>query len=198
MNFLFIFLKCLIILGVNIGFGWFISYVFQFYLFHPRKIYLFGKFPFYFSPGLLYRGKAKLINYLHQILIDYFEYVKEGYNHINFLTDFEKKMYKDIFPFLKKYLDMDWMPDLLKNKLNVVLSTILWMVIRHLTRSVFPRILIEINMECKIDLLDLKLDVNKLKFLFDKYFYNLLLAINLSVFAIAGMCNVLLFFILWF
>ena len=191
-----LFLKCLIIVGVNIGLGYLISYAWHFYLFYPRKIYIFGKYHFYFSPGLLHRGKKNLIEYLHKKLKEYFEFAKKDIWNINFLTDFEKKAYKEIFRFIKKYLKNDWLPNYLKKRINEVISVLLWITIRHLTRSVMPRVLIELQMEYRIDLLDLKLDVYKLSKLFEKHVYKYILGFNICLFTLVGVINMALFLIL--
>ena len=196
MDFLIIFIKCLVIVLINISLGWLISYLWHFYLFYPRKIFLFGKYPFFYSPGLLYRGKQKLIKYLHQKLNEYLEYAKSDYGNVNFLTEFEKNAYNEIFPYIKKFINIDWLPSFLTNRINEVLSSILWIVIRHLTRGVIPRIFIELQVECKIDLLDIKLDINMLKKMFEQHIYKYFMWFNMCFLGLVGLINMIVFLIL--
>ena len=196
MDFLIIFIKCLIIIIVNIGLGWLISYSWHFFLFYPKKIYLLGKYHFYFSPGILYKGKSKFINYLHQKLKEYFEYAEKGVNHANFLTKFEKDAYREIYAFLKEYLEQPWMSDSIKAWVKDTSSKILWIAIRHITRSVFPRILLELKIEHKIDILDMKLDIEIAKKLFEEHIYKYFKWFNLLLFSVVGLVNMVLFLVL--
>ena len=191
-----IFLKCIIILCLNILLGWFIAYSLHFYLFYPRKIFFFNKYRFYFSPGLIYRKKEKLITYLHDKVNEYYQYVNQDYIEINFLTNFENKMYDEIFSFIKKYLKREWIPEFIRSKVMEMISWLLWMGIRYLTRTFIPRYILEHKLHQKIDILDIKLDVNKLKKYYEEYIYKNYLYFNLVFFTVIGLINMVLFIIL--
>jgi len=187
--------KGLCVLFFNVGIGWLLSYSLHFYLFSPKKIYFFGKYPLPFSDGLFYRAKKRLISYLQNKLTEYIHLVKKDFRDVNFLTDFEKKIYRELSIFAKKFLNNDWLPEIFRNKLYKLISSLLWMFVRHLTRSVAPRIIIELQIEQKIDILDIKLDIFRLKKLFETYVYKYILLFNLVLFTIVGLCNMVLLFI---
>ncbi|MCL2063620.1 MAG: hypothetical protein FWG98_04525 [Candidatus Cloacimonetes bacterium] len=196
MDILIIIIKCLIIVAINISLGWLISYSWHFYLFYPRKIYLWGKHHFYFSPGLFYRKKKDFIKYLHKKIKEYFEYAKKDFRNVNFLTSFEKNTYNEIFAFIKKNLNNEWLPKSVKHNINQAISCILWVLIRHITRSVIPRLMIELQIDYKIDLLDLKLDINILRKVFLEHIYKYFYWFNLIFFTFVGILNMIIFLIL--
>ena len=197
MELLLIILKGVIVLGVNIGFGYILSECIHFYLFHPRKIVVCNKIDLRFTPGLVFRKKRQFINYLHKLLIDYFDYAKRDYFQVNFLTEYENKLYDELFPLITKYINKDWIPEFISKKLDSVLSDLTWMLIYKLSRTLIPRLLKDLQVEKKIDLLDTKLDVYKLRDYFDEYFYKYFLQFNLAFFAFVGVMNMVVFWILY-
>ena len=196
MDILFSIFKGLVILGVNISFGYLISYCLHFYLFYPRDVYFFNKYHFYFSPGLIFRKKKKLISYMHSKVAEYLTCVKEDYFHKNFLTEYEEMFYKEAYDYLKRSLDLDWLPKLIKEKLEYLLSHLVWTVILKLTRTIIPELIQEYNIDQKIDKLDMILDVYKLRTLFEEHFYRYMLYFNLFFFSVVGVLNMIMFFLL--
>lgn len=196
MIFILFLLKSLIVLGINIGFGYLISYCFHFYFFYPRKLYLFNRYHFPFSPGLLHRKKKVLIDYLHNKLNEYYNYTKQDYFQKNFLTDFENKIYNEIYPFVSKFLEKEWIPSFLHKKLLDISSNLTWSVIYKITRVVFPKSLHEFQVDQKIDMLDIKLDIYKLRELFEEYVYKYFLYFNLTFFTVVGLMNMIVFMVL--
>ena len=189
-------LKGIIVLGINIGFGYLISLCFHFYFFYPRKIYLFNKFDVHFTPGLAFRKKKQLINFLHKSLNDYIDYSKRDYTQTNFLTEYENKLYNEVFPYIKDFIIKEWVPDFISSKICSVISDLTWMIIYKISRTIIPRLLKEFEVEKKIDILDAKLDVYRLRDYFDEYVYKYYLNFNLIFFAIVGVMNMIVFWIL--
>ena len=189
-------INCLLILIVNISVGLILCSTLKFYLFYPRKIFLFGKYGLSCTPGLLFRYKNTLISYLHIKLKEYRNSLLQEYRNINFLTDLEKKIYHELYPYLQKFLHNTWIPDFIRYRANIMLSNLFWMLIRFITRNIIPRLLVEYQIEYKIDLLDLKLDIYELKNLFIKHVYNYLLIFNICFFFIIGIINMVLYLIL--
>lgn len=196
MDILIFVLKATLVLAINIGFGYLISYCFHAFFFYPKKVYIFAKYPLAFTPGLLHRKKKQLLDYINTKLEEYYTYVNNDYFEKNFLTDFENKIHDEVYPYILKFLEKDWMPAFVKEKLEHILSDILWMIIYKLTRTVFPKILHDIKIDRKIELLDIKLDIYKLRELFEKHIYKYLLYFNLAFFTVIGLLNMLLFIIL--
>ena len=196
MEILCIIFKGLIILSVNIGFGYIISRCFYLYLFYPRDIYFFGKYHFYFSPGLVFRKKNQLISYLHTKLEEYLDYAKKDYFHKNFLTEYEDRFYREVFNYLKRMIDIDWLPKMIKAKVKSLLSNIIWTLIYKITRTIIPKLLKDLRADQRIDELDLIIDVYKLRALFEEHFYRFMLSFNLFFFGIVGIINMIMFWIL--
>lgn len=196
MDLLVAILKGLVVLGVNIGFGYLITYSFHFFLFYPRKICLFGKYPLKFTPGLLFRKKKQLIDYLKKIMADYYDYVSRDYFDKNLLTEYENKIYNEIFPHIKKFVTKEWLPSFISDRINNLLSDLTWMIIYQLSRNILPQILREVQVERKIDILDMKMDIFKVREYFEEYVYKYLLYFNLTFFAVVGVINMIVFWIL--
>ena len=196
MDILITILKGIIVLGINIGFGYVISLCFHFYFFYPRKIVLFNTYELKFTPGLVFRKKKQLINLLHKTLNDYFDFAKRDYSHPNFLTEYENKLYEEVFPYIKDFISKEWMPAFISSKIESILSDLTWFLIYKLSRTIIPRLLKELEVEKKIDILDAKLDVYRLRDYFDEYFYKYYLYFNLAFFAVVGILNMIVFWIL--
>jgi len=196
MDVFIVILKGLIVFGINVGFGYLISYCFHFFLFYPRKIYIFNRYPLKFTPGLLFRKKKQLINYLKRIVAEYYDYVRRDYFDSNFLTEYENKIYNEVFPHVKSFVDREWIPSFISKKLNHLLSELVWMIIYQLSRTILPRILREVEIEKKIDILDVKMDIFKLREYFEEYVYKYFLYFNLAFFAVVGIMNMIVFWIL--
>ncbi|MDD4156115.1 MAG: hypothetical protein WC234_01990 [Endomicrobiaceae bacterium] len=196
MDVLFFIIKALIILTVNIGLGYLLSYCFNAFFFFPKKLYFLGKYQVPFTPGLLHRKKKLLITYLSGKLYEYNQYVHSEYFEKNFLTDFENKIFDEIYPYVKNFMSRNWMPDFLKTKIEYLMADLVWMLIYKLTRTIIPKLLRDHQAEKQILLLDLKLDIYKLKELFDEYVYKYLLYFNLAFFTVIGIINTILFILL--
>ena len=193
----FIFLlKAILVLGINIGFGYIISICFHFYFFYPRKIVWFNRYHLWCTPGFTYRRKAQLIEYLKQLIDDYFDMVKQDFRFYNQLTKYETRVYKEIYPYIVDFCDRDWIPQILEDKINELISNGLWFAIRKFSRSILPSLLNDWQIYTKLDLLDLKLDIKKLEDLFNLHFYRYFRLFNICFFAIVGILNMILFLIL--
>jgi hypothetical protein len=196
MNIFVLICKSLLVLIVNIGFGYAISYAFYFLFFYPRNIYFFAKYHFYFSPGIVYKKKEQLLKYLNKWVVDYFECVKQDYRIKNFLTEYENKIFDEIYPFITDFIQNEWIPEFLENKINCTIAKIIKKGIRIFSRDILPQFLEEWGIFTKLDILDLKLDIKKLENLVNKYVYQYFLKFNLFFFTIIGLMNMLLFMIL--
>jgi hypothetical protein len=188
-------LKALIILCVNIGFGFLISYCFHFYLFHPRKVYI-GKYHLPLTPGLTYRKKQKLLDYLKNLIDDYFRFARQDPRVRNFLSDYEHKIYHEVFPLIYDFCDRDWIPEFFEDKVRELASQGTWFIIRKFSRSILPKMLDEWQIYTKLDLLDLKLDIKMLEDYFDEYFYKWFKLFNMVFLGIVGILNMVMFLIL--
>ena len=189
-------LKCLIIFISNVIFGWLLGKILFFYLFYPRKVYIFPKKSLIFTPGLFFRYKEKLISFLHRILKEYIECTNMDYRSVNFLTDFEKKIFKEVYPFMQKLFRKSLMPEFFRYRINGVLTNILWKLIRYLSRNLLPRLILQLQVEHKIDILDLKLDIYQVRRLFRDNILNYIQLFNICLFSIVGLLNILLFIVL--
>ena len=196
MNVLIVILKCLIILSVNIGFGMMICACLRFYLFHHKKEVIFKKYHISFTPGLLYRKKKQFILYLKKLINNYYEYIKKDYTATNFLTEYERKIYHAIYPIVIKYIDKDWLPDFVREKMYDIISKMTWFIVRMFARNILPQMLAEWKIYTKIDHLDVKIDIYEIKHYFDKYLYHYLLKFSLTFFTIVGLINMAMFLIL--
>ncbi len=196
MDIIMFIIKALFVLVINIGLGYILSYCFHAFFFYPKKLYFLGKYPVSFTPGLLHRKKKQLIDYLNKKLNEYFDYVKKDYFDINFLTEFENKIFNDCYPHIHKFLNKDWLPGFLKTRLEYLISDLLWLIIYKLTRKIIPKLLKDYQAEKQILLLDIKLDIYKLKQLFEEHVFKYFLYFNLVFFTIIGIINMFLFVIL--
>jgi len=196
MTVLLFIVKSLIILGVNIAFGYIICIFFHGFFFYHRKVILFGKYPVPFTPGLVYRKKEQLIHYLYSLIDNYFEYVKRDYRERNTLNEYEHRVYHELFPIITDFCERDWIPGFLEDKLHDFLSRMLWAIIRKFSRSILPTLLREWDIYTKLDIVDLKLDVSKIRQIFDDYFYQYFMWFNIVFFAIVGVLNMVMFMIL--
>jgi len=188
--------KSFIVLGVNIAFGYIVSICVHNYFFYYRKVILFGKYPIPFTPGLVYRKKEQLMQYLRTLIDNYFDYVQRDFRQRNTLTDYEYKVYRELFPIIKDFFERDWLPEFLEQRLHDFLSRVLWLVIRKFSRSILPTILTEWGIYTKLDLLELHLDVEKLKEIFYEHFYKYYFWFNIFFFAIVGILNMAMYMIL--
>ncbi|MDD2387961.1 MAG: hypothetical protein PHP52_14395, partial [Bacteroidales bacterium] len=106
------------------------------------------------------------------------------------------KIFDEIYPYVKNFMSRNWMPDFLKTKIEYLMADLVWMLIYKLTRTIIPKLLRDHQAEKQILLLDLKLDIYKLKELFDEYVYKYLLYFNLAFFTVIGIINTILFILL--
>jgi len=196
MSILLLLVKSLIVLGVNVAFGYIICICFHAFFFYHRRVVLFGKYPLPLTPGLVYRKKDQLIHYLYQLINNYFDYVKRDFRDRNTLTHYEHIVYHELFPIISDFCERDWIPSFLEQKFHDILSRTLWVVIRKFSRSILPSLLEDWDIYTKVDLLDLKLDVSKIRQLFDDYIYVYFKWFSLIFFAIVGILNMVMFMIL--
>jgi len=193
---LMIILKSFAILGVNIGLGYLISYCLHFYLFYPYQVKILKNYQLPFSPGLLFRKKEKLITFLHLKIREYLDFSRRQVYEINFLTEFETKIFNEVYPYIKKIVDWEWLPLALSKHVDLILTQLTKLLLNQLTRKLLPFLIKEYEIKKKIDLLDLKLDIYKLKKYFEEHFYRFFLYFNLFFFVIVGFINLFLFWIL--
>lgn len=195
MDILYNILKVIVILGANIGFGCVISYCFHFYLFYPKKIYIW-KYHFYFSPGLVFRKKNQLIMYLHLKIDEYIKYTNKDYFHKNYLTRYEDKLHRELFNYIINILNIEWMPNIIKKNIERQVSQLTWFFIYKFSRTIIPNMIKDLNINQKIDKIDLIVDVYKLRKIFEEHFFYFILNFNILFFTLVGIVNVLLFFLL--
>ena len=196
MDFLIIFSKGLLFIILNILLGYLFCYVIHKLLFYPKKVYLFGKYPLSFTPGFVHRKKKKLIDYLHGKLKDYLLYAESDESERNFLTDFEKKIYKELIPVIKRTFFTNWIPKVVRDFFDGLLEDISWHFIRKLTRMIIPRLVVEFKLHKQIDLLDLKLNVYELEKYFNEYVYSFMMTFVLVSLGVVGIFNAILYWIL--
>ena len=189
-------LKALLVLLVNTGFGYLISTCFHFFFFNPRKIVLFKRYHLPLTPGLVYRKKKHLMDYLHKLVNDYFEYANRDYREKNILSEYENRVFIELFPLVCNFFERGWIPEFLQGYLHEFIQKTLWTAIRKFSRTILPRFLCDWHIYTKLDLLDLKLDVKFIESYFNEYFYKYFLYFNIFFLSIVGVLNMVMFLIL--
>lgn len=192
MAFLIFLLKCLIFLGINIGFGLLFLYLFKWFFFLSKPVYIFGK-KMPLTPGLLHRKKKWLINKLYQIIKEYLQFAMDEMDRYNYLARFEDKLNKQYQDFVSPLLDNVPLPRFLKTKFEKWIFSFGKMLIRKLLRSFIPWIIEQADLQGKVQLLDDKLDIFMIERYFNEYVFKYLRYFTIAFWGLTGLLNVFIF-----
>jgi len=88
------------------------------------------------------------------------------------------------------------MPNIIKKNIERQVSQLTWFFIYKFSRTIIPNMIKDLNINQKIDKIDLIVDVYKLRKIFEEHFFYFILNFNILFFTLVGIVNVLLFFLL--
>lgn len=188
-------LRIIVILLLNVIFGYLIVYSLKFMLFYPRrKLYFLGR-PVPLTPGLLPRYKERYYSlclfHLQKFLGGIEDFTEsslvtkiEGYlidNLNSYINDFKQKS--------KLYSSLPFF----RSKLDKLLNFLVVFISRKLVRDLVPILLEKYEVRNKLDLLAQKIDINFLYRVFNRYVYKYMLLFSIIVFALIGFLNMIFF-----
>ncbi len=185
-------IKCLLFLAINIGVGLSFCYLFKWFFFLSKPLYLFGKhIPF--TPGLLHRKKKWLINKLFQIIKDYLQYAMDEANRHNYLARLEDNLNNQYQEFTSPFLLNTPLPHFIKAKFEKWIQSFGKMLIKKLLRSFVPWVINQADIKGKIELLNEKLDIFMIERYFNEYVFKYILYFTIAFYGLTGLLNIIIF-----
>ncbi len=193
MDFLIVFIKVLIVLAVNIGFGLFLAEILRFFLINQwkRKIVI-GNFNL--TPGFIIQKRQWVLDKAYDLLSDYLDQAdgkSEGY-----LAKWEQKVYDFIYENMEFVEKAKLLPESFRVKIRHMSGSFARMLAAKLLREFVPFVIDKYKIKNKIDLVASKIEVETIVEFYNKYVHEYLTKFNLFFFGLIGIINVITFLLL--
>ncbi|MBN1326705.1 MAG: hypothetical protein JW996_02015 [Candidatus Cloacimonetes bacterium] len=183
-----IFLKAVSIILFNLLIGYTIVLSIRAFLFFPRHRKYIGGKPLPLTPGLVYRGKEKLISKLQGTLDNYLNNCKSSSPDTQ-IAIWEDRVYQNCWDRLEFLEGMFFLTQGMKSRLRHFFSQIGLEIARQFLRTFIPYLMEHFKLASYIELLDNKLDLKVISGYYNQYIHRFLLIFFLSLNFLIGLVN---------
>jgi len=189
------FIKAASIILFNLLLGFMIPFSLKMVLFYPRKKLYFFDHKVPLTPGLLYRKKTALIDWLKFRLYEYFKLVRSK-DRINRISQWENKIYDLAWEKFEFIDSLSFIPQTWRDKFHHLLALVFYEIGKQFFRSFIPYLLNKYKAKKYITKLDEKLDVDLIFDYYNRYVNRYLTYFFLLVYFLIGFANMIWYLII--
>jgi hypothetical protein len=192
-----IFLKGLLLLLVNVLTGCFFAWSIKAILFLPRRKKYFGGKPMPFTPGLAYRKKQWLFAKIYGWYDGFIRSAVDLNDPTSYIGRWEEEAFRKAWDGLSAIERIPGLPRGMRDGLRRMLANLVLEIVRRFLREFIPYLLDRYQVRNRIELLELKLDIDTVYDFFHRKIYRPILIVFASVSALIGFYNMIWFWILY-
>jgi hypothetical protein len=192
-----VFLKGLMLLAINIMTGWFFAWTIKALLFLPRRRKFIGGKPVPFTPGFLFRKKQWLFAKVYGWYDGFVRMAADHDNPLSFIRDWEDQAYRKAWDGLEAVERIPGLPRGMRDSLRKMLARLVLEIVSRFLRDFVPYLLSRYQIRNKIELLDMKLDMDTVFDYFNRRIYRFIRIGFCAIAGLIGLYNMIWFWILY-
>ncbi len=190
-----VFLKSLLFLLYNLGWGFLIPFSIKSILFFPSSKWTISGKDVPLTPGLIYRKKIWLINRMHGLLDDYLNACRSSDRNTK-VAQWEQKTFDKAWDVLEFFDRLVLIPRVIRDWLRHFFAMIAYELVKQFLRTFIPYLMERYKVRSYIQLADQKLDVDILKGYYNRYIYKFMLIFFLGLNFLIGLGNMIVYLII--
>lgn len=189
-----LFLKSLLFIVWNIGWGLLLVYMLRWFLFNSRPRYFFGK-RCIITPGLIVRKREWLFVKARDLLHDYLRQAEDPHLPDGYIKAWEKKIHDFLWEKTAFVDSWPFLPAKLKHTIRTKIVDAFTGMASKLLRNTVPRLLEQWRVEHRIDDYDFQFSSDFFLTYYNRYVHKYLAYFFIAVNLIIGIMNGILYLI---
>ncbi len=189
------FLKPVFIVLWNMLPGFLVTFLIKQALFYPEREKRFSngkKIPF--TPGLAYKAKNYLMHRIERLVHDYINETKSE-DQKSRISRWEDRMFTKAWNKCEFVENIKFLPHKWKENIRFFFASIVYQLTKQFLRSFIPYLMEHLEVTKYLELLDQKIDMEIIKYYYERYIYRNVMYFVLAAGFIGGLWNVIIYFI---